>query len=239
MTLWQRFVNWVKAMFNYHFGKPVEYGFWNPGHAKIGDGVSIETTEDRNKPFLVEGIREYTRNYKGEKVIHTAYDLAYQPLGGDKERVRLLYMPLAETDRRGRNFIVLMLKQTDSMEYDEGLHTALDPSRENKPDNGEFQVFDDQDPPQLTENWWRVDDQRGPNRVDVAVVKAPRDGHKLSRADIVQETSQYWDFNRTVKSEGGVEYPEYQFYEMRDRDHYMWGYRGEEIDATLVTWKFI
>jgi hypothetical protein len=238
MTLFQQFINWLKRMYNSKFGKPVEFGFWNPARAKIRDGVAITTINHQGKDYYLDSIREYTRTYRGEKVVHTVYVLSHQPLGGKKETVRLMYMPLAEQDARGRDYVILLLTETDSMAYEENLHNALYPSRENKPDKGEFQVFED-DGVTLLENWWRVDDQRGPINANVAVVKARRDGGKIEAGDIVREDCEYWDFNRDVDSEGGVKFKQYQFYEMRKRDHWMWGYRGEEVDAEQVVWNFI
>jgi hypothetical protein len=240
MTLWQRFVNLIKHMYTTSkYAKPVEFGFWNPAKAKLRDGLAINVSEHRGKDFYVDGIREYTRTYRNEKIVSTAYDVSHQPLGGERVKLRLLYMPLAEQDAQGRDYVVLLLSQTDAMEYNENLHNALVPSREGKEDKGEFQVFSD-DGETLEENWWRVDDQRGPIKASVAVVKPRHDGQRATAEDIKRENVEYWDFNREIESEGGVKFKQYQFYEMAtDRGNYMWGYRGEEVAESEFTWNFI
>jgi hypothetical protein len=251
MTLWQKLVEAVKAMFTARNAKknPVELRFWNPAKARIRDGVVIDESGYnggyRGKDFYCDSFMEYTRTLRGKTIKHTAYLLSHRPLGGPVERVMLFYMPLREADGAGNEYKILLfaldpdMREDFGMEYSENLHNAVDPQREGRDDNGDLQVFDDNDPPNIIEQWWRVDDVRGAYNVRVAHVKdANRDGIVMPD-EVEYEDRYYWDFWREMTSEGGYKFNEFKLFEMRKSDHWTWVWQGIELHNSQVTWRFI
>src|SRR5262245_62446052 len=109
-TLWEMFTGAITG--------PAEFQYYNPLHAPIGAGFTIDDIEWRDRNFRVAEIREYKRRIAGKEFLFADYLLVDRPLNADEIRVRLRINPVTDpASARGLTHHALLLRLEDDLAY--------------------------------------------------------------------------------------------------------------------------
>jgi len=202
-TLWQIF----------NSKKEVTPEYYNPIRARVDSLVKVDKIDFRNTQFVIDSIREYTREVGGAKHVFTDYYLR----GGDSPtKVRVM-----------QDGTVVLIKQFDELNFDDGFLAVVND------DNGQFEIKDDDTG--KVDLYKRLQDLRGPWDVDVVKLEDKSGDGKLSKDEVHNLKVDYWDYWRQAHNEVNEPYTEYLFVEMAKPEGQFTLWRGTEIDPQAVT----
>jgi hypothetical protein len=217
-TLWEMLTEKLQG--------PVEFQYYNPLKARIGNAVLINDIEWRDYHFFLREIREYKRTLGPKEFLFADYVLLARPLGGEDVGVRLRLNPVDDPDRAaGLTHNVLLLRQYDEMAYDEGLHGVVTDTTKH------FQVLEEG---QVTEEYWRINDVGDSYRAKVSVVKDTNRDSTVQKDEVEPVELEYWDYWRDATDEVGQPVRQYLFVEMDAGTGWFQIWRGHEIDPQRV-----
>lgn len=215
-TLWE--------MLTSSFGDPLEFQYYNPLHARVGQAVQIDEVELRDLQFFIEEIREYRRVIDGRTFLFTDYEILAQRVNADDVWLRVRLSPTEDRGEGGVSHHVLLMDLDEDMGYDEGLHQALNAGTGvlEITDSGEKQTFH------------RVNDVRDPYKAVVTILKDENQDKRVDSDEVEKRRIEYWDYVREIKDTAGQPMPEYLFVEMDTRDGWFQSWRGRLIDPRRV-----
>ncbi|MCC6418364.1 MAG: hypothetical protein IT429_08995 [Gemmataceae bacterium] len=218
-TLWEMLTEWLA-------GGPVEFKFYNPLKARVGNAVMIDTIDLRDFNFFIQEIRASRRRLRGKDFLSVDYVLLARPLGGEDVSLRLRLNPVDDPTRvSGLTHDALLLKLYDEMGYDQGLHDVV------RDDTGLFQVRQDD---VVQEEYRRIHDVRGSYRAEVAVLRDANKDGKVQTGEVQRVGIEYWDYWREIKDEAGQPVQQFLFVEMDTESGWFQLWRGAPIDPHKV-----
>ncbi len=208
MTLWEI----LKDKISGEKEEPLEFKFFNPLKAKLGDFVSIETAELGGKNLALAEIDIYKREILDEK-----FEFANYILREGDNWVHLRIFPLTNPNPYSHKHCDVMVVFPDfEMPYDQNFHEVILPS-------GILEVKDDKG--SLIATYTRRENLKDPILAEVAVIDHTDNQPKI-------EQWHCWDFERDT-SEG----KEYYFVEMdfKTKSFQMfWGREISEKDVIIL-----
>lgn len=217
-TLWEMLLE--------KFQGPVEYQFYNPLKARIGNAATIDDVTLRELQFFLREIREYRRTIGRQQFFFVDYVLLARPLGGEDAWVRLRLNPVDDPERAaGVSHQVLLLQLYEEMPYSQELHDVLNDTTKR------FQVLEDGE---VKEEFWRINDVSTPYKARVAVVRDVNRDQRVEKEEVERLEVEYWDYWRETPDVGGSPYTEFLFVEMDRSNGWFQMWRGREIDPHKV-----
>ena len=217
-TLWE--------MLTEKFSGPVEFKFYNPLKARIGNSVTIDTLELRDYNFFLREIREYQRSIGGQEFLFSDYVLLARPLQGDDIWVRLRLNPVDDAKRvAGLTHHILLLQLCEEMAYNEDFYGVVTDT------TGKFQVLQEG---QVTEEYWRIHDVTSAYKARVSVVQDVNNDNKVEMDEVGKQDLEYWDYWREIKDEAGQPVTEFLFIEMDGNNGWFQLWKGREFDPERV-----
>lgn len=218
-TAWERAKDWWKR----NFGTPdppppPAEEFYNPYTINVGkDTLTVDMLDIEGLTFREQAVTEYKLNIGKKKFHYTDYECQSTGLQGSNPVNIVVRVYPHETP--GREFQVLVLKQWDSLDYDEGFKGLLSDEQFNTTVDGEIEA-----------SFWRINDVKTPYQVQVK--RLTRNGESV---DTETQEVWVWDWWRETKDEGGSDYKEFLFvnWDKGDTGRFtIW--RGEEVVSSSV-----
>lgn len=219
LTLWERTKKW----WNRNFGTPEapkltpEEQVFNPLNAQVDkSALTVDTLDLRDHTLMVKKISEYKLNYGKKNFAFVDYFCQSVLNQGDPVNVVVRVYP---SETAGIKSQVLVLKQWDQLDYDEGFKDLLRDEQFNTMLDGEIEA-----------SFWRINDVKTP--YESVVSHLEKNGNVI---DVNVNEEWYWDYWRETKDEGGSEYKEFLFitWDKGDTGRFtIW--RGEEIVSNRI-----
>ncbi len=204
---------------------------YNPLKLKVGQRVSIDVIDLREKDFKLAAVRENTRTDGGEKFQSMDYELAVPAttVGGKPEVLRLRVSPLAHPDpASGLTHSVVALSLYYECGYQAGVTNGM--SEAVKADTGEFQIDWNG-----KRTYWRINDLRTSYNATVKVFQDLDGSGKIDANEVREVSVEYWDYWTELPNEAGGKFTEFLFVE-RSKDNGWWQiWRGSELDPSRVS----
>jgi hypothetical protein len=205
---------------------PVELSYYNPLHARVGAGVTIDLLPWRDLPFRLVAIHEYRRVIGGQQFPFVDYVLQARPLGKDPVVVRLRLNPVDDPEAAaGLTHHVLLLQQTEDMPYNEELHRVVQDSTRT------LQIRQDD---QVQAEYTRINDVTTPYQAEVTILTDKNQDQRVQSDEIETQRLVYWDYWREVADEAGQPQREFLFVEMNEDNGWMQMWQGSAIDPQRV-----
>jgi len=205
---------------------PVEFQYYNPLKAKVGNAVTIDEMDLRDLNFFIKEVREYKRSISGQQFLFVDYVLLARPLGGEDKWVRLRLNPVDDPERvAGLTHQVLLLHLDDEMAYNEELHKVCNDTTK------KFQVLQDG---AVKEEFFRINDVTGSYKARVSVLKDLDSDGTVEESEVRKTNIEYWDYWREYKDEAGQPVTEFLFIEMDASNGWFQLWKGQEVDPQHV-----
>jgi hypothetical protein len=206
-------------------GGPVEFKFYKPLQARVGDGVLLNEVEWRDLNFFVREIREYRRTISGRDFFFVDYVLRAKPLNADEILVRLRLNPVDDPDRyAGLTHHTLLLRLDDEFAHNEEFFKVVTDN------TGKFQILQDGE---VKEEFTRINDLTAAYKARVSILQDANKDARVDRDEVGKQRLEYWDYWREANP-GGQSIKEYLFVEMDADTGWFQIWRGQEIDPQRV-----
>jgi hypothetical protein len=171
---------------------------YNPvAGAKVGGSFTIDSLDYRGLNFFVKEIVEYNVSLNGKKF--SDYVLLARPIGKPDVWVRLRLIP-DESGTMKTTHRVLLLRQYDSVAYNEGLHNVV------KDKCGKFVVDDDKMDDDLTndtrDEYFRVGDVKASYLARLKTLRDENGDGKVEAHEVTDSQVEFWDYHRMTKIDG-------------------------------------
>jgi hypothetical protein len=205
---------------------PAEFKYYNPLHAKIGAGFTIDDIEWRERNFVVCEIREYKRRVAGKQFLFADYLLVDRPLNAPEIRLRLRINPVADPQaERGLTHHALLLRLEDDLAYNQELFNAVQAPTKT------FQILEGG---KVEAEFSRINDLTEPYRAEVTVIRDPDANQRVDPDEIETLQLKYWDYWREIPDAAGQPVKEYLFVEMDSKTGWFQLWRGQAIAPEKV-----
>jgi hypothetical protein len=211
--------------------------FFNPLKVHVQSTVTFDTLELRGKDFRLMNVQEYNRTLDGKVYAFTDYNLAFVPVGGDTQKVKLRVVPNGGTAKiEGREFSMLVLSLDYQQAYDQGLMDVIKDAQASKI----WEVSDDgmdgdkkvREPSKTL--YARLNDNTDSFRPTVFTATDQNGDGEFQESEIKKTTIEYWDFGREFDVADKITATEFYFIEVNREDGYIQMWKGTEVNEARI-----
>jgi hypothetical protein len=208
-------------------GPAQELRIYNPFKVKVGQGMSINSIDLRNKQFKVYSIRENNRFIGGVNYQSVDYDLL--AVGEKTGNIRVRVTPMEHPDpASGLTHNVVVLSLYYSCGHQEGIESGLNSGV--NAGTGEFEIDWNG-----KRKYFRINNLRGPCKIGVKVLQDLDGNGQIDSDEVRESTVEYWDYNTELLDEASQKYVELLFVERNTSDGWWQIWRGSEVDPDRVS----